>query len=66
MAHLVQTGSDGTQSEVSGETAETYILSIDDIGYFMSVSCVPQRNDGAQGEMVFSRVIGPVIPGKLS
>ncbi|CAM8932942.1 unnamed protein product [Rhodiola kirilowii] len=58
-----RTSSDGTQTEVRGATAASYILSVDDIGCFISVSCEPQRNDGARGAIVFSEQLGPVMPG---
>lgn len=58
-----QTTSDGTQTEIRGATAASYMLSIDDIGFFISVSCEPVRSDWARGPTVLSEQIGPVIPG---
>ena len=61
---LVQTSSDGNQNEVRGATSATYTLSVDDIGFLISVSCEPVRNDWARGPIVISEQIGPVVPGK--
>lgn len=63
---MVQTSSDGTQNEVRGATSATYMLSVDDIGYLISVSCEPVRNDWARGPIVTSEQIGPIVPGKNS
>lgn len=61
---LVQTSSDGNQNEVRGATSATYMLSVDDIGFLISVSCEPVRNDWARGPIVISEQIGPIVPGK--
>lgn len=58
-----RTSSDGTQTEVKDATTSSYILSIDDIGFFVSVSCEPVRSDWARGPIVLSEQIGPIIPG---
>ncbi|XP_023003645.1 187-kDa microtubule-associated protein AIR9 [Cucurbita maxima] len=58
-----RTSSDGTQKEVRGATSATYMLSVDDIGYLISVSCEPVRNDWARGPIVTSEQIGPIVPG---
>ncbi|XP_048228630.1 187-kDa microtubule-associated protein AIR9 [Ricinus communis] len=58
-----RTSSDGNQSEIRGATAALYMLSIDDIGFFVSVSCEPVRRDWARGPIVVSEQIGPIIPG---
>ncbi|KAJ9163220.1 hypothetical protein P3X46_022912 [Hevea brasiliensis] len=58
-----RTSSDGTQSEIRDATAMSYELSIDDIGFFISVSCEPVRSDWARGPIVVSEQIGPIIPG---
>ncbi|XP_057971339.1 187-kDa microtubule-associated protein AIR9 [Malania oleifera] len=58
-----QTSFDGTQSEVKGATAASYKLSVDDIGFFISVSCEPVRSDWARGPTVISEQFGPIIPG---
>ncbi|KAK4399410.1 microtubule-associated protein AIR9 [Sesamum angolense] len=42
-----RTSSNGTHSEISGATSSSYMLSVDDIGFFISVSCEPIRNDWA-------------------
>lgn len=61
---LVQTSSDGNQNEVRGATSASYMLSVDDIGFLISVSCEPVRNDWARGPIVISEQIGPIVPGK--
>ncbi|KAM1883329.1 hypothetical protein ACFX13_004704 [Malus domestica] len=58
-----RTTSDGAQTEIRGAKAASYTLSIDDIGFFVSVSCEPVRSDWARGPTVLSEQIGPVIPG---
>lgn len=63
---LVQTCTDGTQHEVRGATTATYMLSVDDIGFLVSVSCEPVRSDWARGPIVISEQIGPIVPGKYS
>lgn len=60
---LLQTSSDGTQTEICDATAMSYMLSIDDIGFFISVSCEPVRSDWVRGPIVVSGQIGPIIPG---
>lgn len=59
----MQTNSDGTQSEIMGATTASYRPSIDDIGFFISVSCEPVRSDWARGPIVLSEQVGPIIPG---
>lgn len=59
----MQTSSDGTQTEIMGATMASYMPSIDDIGFFISVSCEPVRSDWARGPMVVSEQIGPIVPG---
>lgn len=61
----MQTSSDGTQSEIMGATSASYVPSVDDIGFFISVSCEPVRNDWARGPMVLSEQVGPIIPGTI-
>ncbi|XP_058200285.1 187-kDa microtubule-associated protein AIR9 isoform X1 [Rhododendron vialii] len=58
-----RTSSDGNQTEVKDATTASYILSVDDIGFFVSVSCEPVRSDWARGPIVLSEQIGPIIPG---
>ncbi|PWA81634.1 outer arm dynein light chain 1 protein [Artemisia annua] len=58
-----RTSSDGMQKEVADATTSSYLLSVDDIGYFISVSCEPVRKDCARGPIVLSEQIGPVPPG---
>uniref|UniRef100_A0A2P2LXJ8 187-kDa microtubule-associated protein AIR9 n=1 Tax=Rhizophora mucronata TaxID=61149 RepID=A0A2P2LXJ8_RHIMU len=58
-----RTSSDGTPIEIRGATTASYILSLDDIGFFISVSCEPVRADWARGPVVLSEQIGPIIPG---
>ncbi|MED6159882.1 187-kDa microtubule-associated protein air9 [Stylosanthes scabra] len=58
-----RTSSDGAQSEIMGATMASYTPSLDDIGFFISVSCEPVRCDWARGPMVVSEQIGPIIPG---
>lgn len=57
------TSSSGTNIEVNDEMTSSYKLSIDDIGYFISVSCEPVRNDWARGPIVISEQVGPIVPG---
>ncbi|KAK7328506.1 hypothetical protein VNO77_22615 [Canavalia gladiata] len=59
----LRTSSDGTKTEIMGATTASYMPSIDDIGFFISVSCEPVRSDWARGPMVLSEQIGPIIPG---
>ncbi|CAK7350156.1 unnamed protein product [Dovyalis caffra] len=58
-----RTSSDGTQFEIRGAATGSYMLSVDDIGFFVSVSCEPVRSDWARGPIVLSEQIGPIIPG---
>ncbi|KAK7304069.1 hypothetical protein RJT34_15087 [Clitoria ternatea] len=59
----LRTSPDGTRNEIMGATTTSYVPSIDDIGFFISVSCEPVRSDWARGPMVFSEQVGPVIAG---
>ncbi|XP_004488268.1 187-kDa microtubule-associated protein AIR9 isoform X2 [Cicer arietinum] len=59
----LRTSSEGVQSEIMGATSASYVPSIDDIGFFISVSCEPVRSDWARGPIVLSEQIGPIIPG---
>lgn len=59
----MQTSSDGTQSEIRGATTASYVPTVDDIGFFISVSCEPVRSDWARGPVVLSEQMGPLIPG---
>lgn len=61
--HWFRTSSDGTQTEVKGATTASYMLSVNDIGFSISVSCEPVRSDWARGPIVLSEKIGPIIPG---
>ncbi|KAL7243230.1 hypothetical protein ACSBR1_015608 [Camellia fascicularis] len=61
-----RTSSDGTHSEIKDATTSSYMLSVDDIGFFISVSCEPVRSDWARGPVVLSEQIGPIIPGPPS
>ncbi|KAH7544588.1 hypothetical protein FEM48_Zijuj01G0001700 [Ziziphus jujuba var. spinosa] len=58
-----RTISDGTQSEIRGAVGASYMLSLDDIGFFISVLCEPIRSDWARGPTVLSEQIGPIVPG---
>ncbi|KAL0398272.1 UNVERIFIED_CONTAM: microtubule-associated protein AIR9 [Sesamum radiatum] len=58
-----RTSSNGTHSEISGATSSSYMISVDDIGFFISVSCEPIRNDWARGPIVLSEQVGPIVPG---
>ncbi|WMV15560.1 hypothetical protein MTR67_008945 [Solanum verrucosum] len=58
-----RTSSSGTNIEVNDEMTSSYKVSIDDIGYFISVSCEPVRNDWACGPIVISEQVGPIVPG---
>jgi hypothetical protein len=62
-AILLQSSSDGAQIEIQGANTSSYMLSVDDIGSFVSVSCEPVRSDWACGPTIFSEQIGPIIPG---
>ncbi|CAK9158189.1 unnamed protein product, partial [Ilex paraguariensis] len=55
--------SDGIQIEVNGAINSSYMLSVDDIGLFISVSCEPVRIDWARGPIVLSEQIGPIVAG---
>ncbi|KAG5540241.1 hypothetical protein RHGRI_020462 [Rhododendron griersonianum] len=55
--------SDGNQTEVIDATTASYILSVDDIGYLVFVSCEPVRCDWARGPIVLSEQIRPIILG---
>lgn len=61
----VQTSSDGIQCEIRGASSASYIISVDDIGFFISVSCEPVRTDWARGPIVLSEQMGPIIPGTM-
>ncbi|XP_039006552.1 187-kDa microtubule-associated protein AIR9-like [Hibiscus syriacus] len=58
-----RTSSDGSQCEINGANGSSYMPSIDDIGFFISISCEPVRNDWARGPIVLSEQIGPVVAG---
>ncbi|KAL8129516.1 hypothetical protein V2J09_018671 [Rumex salicifolius] len=58
-----RTALDGPQIEIINATNDSYTLSVDDIGNFISVSCEPIRSDRARGSTVLSEQIGPVLPG---
>ncbi|WCJ24264.1 Outer arm dynein light chain 1 protein [Euphorbia peplus] len=58
-----RTTSDGSQSEIFAATSIPYMLSVDDIGCLISVSCEPVRSDWARGPIIVSEQIGPIVPG---
>ncbi|KVH88206.1 Leucine-rich repeat-containing protein [Cynara cardunculus var. scolymus] len=58
-----RTSSDGMQEEIVDATTSSYLLSAEDIGFFISVSCEPVRKDWARGPIVLSEQIGPISPG---
>lgn len=58
-----RTSSDGMQKEIADANTSSYLVSADDIGFFISVSCEPVRNDWARGPIVLSEQIGPMSPG---
>ncbi|XWS67442.1 hypothetical protein CRYUN_Cryun04dG0006800 [Craigia yunnanensis] len=58
-----RTSSDGFQCEIRVANASSYMLSVDDIGFFISVSCEPVRSDWARGPIVLSEQIGPILGG---
>lgn len=60
---MLQTSSDSTHGEIKGATSSSYMLSVEDIGFFISLSCEPIRSDGAHGPIVLSEQVGPIIPG---
>jgi len=59
----LQTNSDGTPCEIKGATTSSYLLSVGDIGYFISVSYEPVRNDRARGPTAISEIAGPIVAG---
>lgn len=59
----IRTSSDGTRYEICGATTPSYMLSLDDIGFFISVSCEPVRSDCAHGPIVLSEQVGPIVAG---
>ena len=61
----MQTSLDGTQTEIKDVATSSYMLSGDDIGYSISVSCEPVRVDWARGPTVLSELTGPVVPGNV-
>ncbi|TKW30421.1 hypothetical protein SEVIR_2G035700v4 [Setaria viridis] len=63
MFRWILASSDGTEKEIEGATSSSYTLKCDDIGFYISVLCKPVRNDGVQGSLVSTEVIGPIIPG---
>jgi hypothetical protein len=58
-----RTNSDGTPCEIKGATTSSYLLSVGDIGYFISVSYEPVRNDRARGPTAISEIAGPIVAG---
>ncbi|KAG8385218.1 hypothetical protein BUALT_Bualt03G0019300 [Buddleja alternifolia] len=58
-----RTSSNGTHDEIGGATSSSYMLCVDDIGFFISVSCEPIRSDWARGPIVLSEQVGPIVPG---
>ncbi|KAG5254640.1 187-kDa microtubule-associated protein [Salix suchowensis] len=58
-----RTSLDGAQIEIRGATTSSYMLLVDDIGFFVSVSCEPVRSDWARGPIVLSEQMGPIVPG---
>ncbi|VVB02098.1 unnamed protein product [Arabis nemorensis] len=58
-----RTNSDGTPCEIKGATTSSYLLSVDDIGFCISVSYEPVRNDWARGPTVISELSGPIVAG---
>lgn len=61
-----RTDSGGQKIEINGATTASYTLSVEDIGYLISVSCEPVRNDWASGPIVLSEQFGPIVPGPPS
>ncbi|CAI9089689.1 OLC1v1024308C2 [Oldenlandia corymbosa var. corymbosa] len=59
----IRTSSDGVSNEIIDATTPSYRLSVDDIGFFISVSCEPVRSDGARGPTMLSEKVGPIVPG---
>lgn len=58
-----RTNSDGSPCEIKGATTASYLLSVDDIGFFISVSYEPVRDDWARGPTVISDITGPIVAG---
>ncbi|ESQ52069.1 hypothetical protein EUTSA_v10016130mg [Eutrema salsugineum] len=58
-----RTNSDRTPCEIKGATTSSYLLSVDDIGFFISVSYEPVRSDWARGPTVISEITGPIVAG---
>ncbi|CAA0823754.1 187-kDa microtubule-associated protein AIR9, partial [Striga hermonthica] len=58
-----RTSSTGVHNEIKGATSSSYMLSVDDIGFFISVSCEPIRSDWARGPIVLSEQAGPIVAG---
>ncbi|KAH6830710.1 Outer arm dynein light chain 1 protein [Perilla frutescens var. hirtella] len=58
-----RTSSDSTHNEIKGATSSSYMLSVEDIGFFISVSCEPIRSDLARGPIVLSEQVGPIVSG---
>ncbi|KAL8192254.1 hypothetical protein R6Q57_027921 [Mikania cordata] len=58
-----RTSSDGMQKEIADAATSSYLLSAEDIGCFVFVSCEPVRKDQARGPLVLSEQIGPISPG---
>ncbi|CAN8287520.1 unnamed protein product [Cochlearia groenlandica] len=58
-----RTNSNGIQCEIKGAATSSYMLSVDDIGFFISVSYEPVRNDSARGPTVISELAGPIVAG---
>ncbi|KAL9252679.1 187-kDa microtubule-associated protein AIR9-like protein [Drosera capensis] len=55
--------SDGDQTEIQDASSAAYVLSVDDIGFYISVLCEPVRSDGVHGSTVLSETLGPIVPG---
>lgn len=61
----LQTSTDGNTCEIKDVSSSSYLLSVDDIGFLVSVSCEPVRTDWARGPMVLSEHIGPIVAGNV-
>ncbi|XP_022748727.1 187-kDa microtubule-associated protein AIR9-like isoform X2 [Durio zibethinus] len=61
--HWFRTSSDGSQCEIRGASSTLYMLSVDDISFFISLSCEPVRSDRVCGPIVLSEQIGPIVAG---